>query len=94
MMFAKLKTRSLVLFSALLLAVLVFLSFSAFPEHSALAVEKSAERIGCDRGRRRCERRCEAAMIDVGWQIAACKRDCQIEWLMCLPLGETPEAFQ
>jgi hypothetical protein len=89
-MVAKSKTLLLVLFPALLLAV--FGSFSILPTHSAFAVEKSVERIGCDNGRARCERRCEATMIDVGWQIEACKRDCQVEWVKCLPLGETPEA--
>jgi hypothetical protein len=91
-MCAKSKTLSLVLLPALLLAMLVFVSFSALPTHSAFAAEKSVERIGCDRGRQRCEARCEATMIDVGHQIDACKRDCQREWLNCLPLGETPDA--
>ena|ERR671913_1240601 len=92
MMFAKSKTLSLALFPALLLAMLVFVSLMALPTHSAFAAEKSVERIGCDRGRNRCESRCEATMVDVGWQIEACKRDCQHEWLNCLPLGETVDA--
>ena len=90
MMFAKSKTLSLALFPALLLAMLVFVSLVALPTHAAFAAEKSVERVGCDNGRNRCERRCEATMIDVGWQIDACKRDCQVEWVKCLPLGETP----
>lgn len=92
-MCAKSRVLSLVLFPALLLlAMLMFVSFSTLPTHSAFAAEKSAERIGCDNGRARCERRCDATMIDVGWQIEACKRDCQVEWVKCLPLGETPQA--
>ena len=90
MMCARSKALSLFLYPTLLLAMLVFVSFSALPMHSTFAEEKSVERIGCDRGRQRCEARCEATMIDVGQQINACKRDCQREWLDCLPLGENP----
>ena len=75
-------------------ATAFFVSFCTIPTHSAFAEQKSAERIGCDNGRKRCESRCDATMIDVGWQIAACKRDCQVEWVKCLPIGETPEGSQ
>ena len=85
-----LRTRASNISTAIAAGVLLLLTGAE--GYSAFAAEKSVERIGCDNGRKRCERRCDATMIDVGWQIEACKRDCQHEWLNCLPLGEIVDA--